>query len=67
MSSDQVQQRKQKNPDDVDEMPVEARDLDGRRVRSSEAATPCHDQQRREDPETDDHVERVETRHREIE
>src|SRR3989442_15012006 len=64
---DQIQKRKQKNPHDVDEMPVEPADLDGRVVALGDDAAvypPRHD---RHHAQTDHHVQRMQSGHHEIE
>src|SRR5436309_5673343 len=62
-----VEQREEENPDDVNEVPVESEVLDRRVVlrRVAPARRPPDD--RRYDTDADDHVERVEARHREVE
>src|SRR5437764_15301498 len=42
MSIDQIEQRKKINPDDVDEVPVEAADFNRRVVLGGESSFPCH-------------------------
>src|ERR1700743_872940 len=56
---DEVQEREQEDPHDVDEMPIEAHDLDARRVVGGDGAAvrPPHDGEH--ETEADHHVERV--------
>src|SRR4029453_10089824 len=65
--SDQVEQRKEEDPHDVDEVPVQAGDLDGRVIRWPDTAGPPHPGQPRHDPEPDHHVEGMEPGEREVE
>src|SRR5438132_14037559 len=63
----QIQKRKQKNPHDVDEMPIESADLDGCVVAFGNHAAvhpPCH---HRHHAQPDHHVQRVQPGHHEIE
>src|SRR6267154_2954774 len=64
---DQVEQGKQVDPDNVDEVPVQAANFDGSVVLGRKAAFPGHSQEPEENSETDDHVESVQARHHEIE
>jgi hypothetical protein len=48
-------------------VPVEPDDLDRREVRRAEAATTRIEEEPQEEPEADQHVERVEAGHREVE
>src|SRR5687768_16137125 len=66
MPPDQIQQRKQENPNDVDEMPVQAADLDGAGILPRDGSVPCPEQHPRHDSEPDDHVNGVQAGHREI-
>src|SRR5688572_25941816 len=66
-SVDQIEQREQEDPDDVDEVPVEAHDLDRSVILGSEVASPGAPDEPQEQPEADDHVERVESGHGEVE
>ena len=63
----QVEQRKQENPDDVDEVPVETDDFDGRVIAVSERAVVSPDEHPDHQAHTDDHVQRVQARHHEVE
>src|SRR2546423_14286449 len=62
-----VEQREEENPDDVNEVPVESEVLDGRVVLRREASAPGPPHYRRDDEDADDHVERVQARHGEVE
>src|SRR5258708_20077916 len=63
---DEIKQRKQVNPNDVDEVPVEAADFDGSVVFGSEASFPGCEEKPEKNAEPDDHVERVQAGHNEI-
>src|ERR1700691_5280603 len=63
---DQVKQREQVNPDDVDEVPVQAADLDWSVPLGSESSLPGHDQEPEKNTQADDHVYRVQARHHEV-
>src|SRR5260221_5893864 len=64
---DQIEQRKQENPNDIDEVPVEADVFNGRVVLRSEAAAQrCLDEQNRQ-AGAHDHVQCVQAGHAEIE
>src|SRR6266851_5654792 len=67
MPVDQVEQGKQVDPDNVNEVPVQAANCDGSVVFGSEAALPGHGKEPEKNSETDDHVECVQARHDEIE
>src|SRR5205085_2131054 len=62
-----VEQREKENPDDVNEVPVESEVLDGRVVLRRVAPAPSPPDDRRDDADADDHVQRVEARHGEVE
>src|SRR5580704_15849906 len=64
---DQVKQREQVNPDDVNEVPVEAADLDWSVPLGSETSLPGHDQEPEKNAEADDHVQCVQAGHDEVE
>src|SRR5262249_36552670 len=66
MAPQQVQKRKQEDPDDVDEMPVKAADLYRAVVLRRDDSTPCPGQHPQHDANADDHVERVQARHQEV-
>src|SRR5271169_5554000 len=63
---DQVEQWKQVDPDNVDEMPVEAADLDWSVILGTESAFPRHDQKPEKDAQPDDHMQRVQPSHDEV-
>src|SRR5258707_8719945 len=64
---DQIKQWKKINPNDVDEVPIEAADLDRSVVLGSEAALQRHGEQPEKNAQADDHVQRVQAGHHEIE
>src|SRR6185436_2858777 len=66
MSSKQIKQREQKNPHDVDKVPVETRNLYGTVVFGTETSLGCEIEKHRHYTDTDDHVDRVHSGHREI-
>src|SRR4029453_6921145 len=63
---DQIEQREKEDPDDVDEVPVQAEDLDRRVPFLRELAAYGHPQNHRQDANPDHHVERVHARQREV-
>src|SRR5580700_3178202 len=63
---DQVKQREQVNPDDVDEVPVKSADLDWSVPLRGEASLPRHDQKPEKDAQADDHVQRVQAGHHKV-
>ncbi len=63
---DQVQQREQIDPDDIDEVPIEAADFERSVIVRREPAFPCHPEKPCEDAEPDDHVQRVQASHDEV-
>jgi len=65
--ANEVEQREEKNPDDVDKMPVETADVERRVVVCGEAAAGGHDDEDGENAEADDHVKGVQAGHKEIE
>jgi hypothetical protein len=65
--SDQIQEREEKNPDNVHEMPVEAGSLHRIKMVRSEVAFPRLDQQHAKNSHAYYHVQRVYARHDEIE
>src|SRR5436190_20226513 len=67
MPANQVEQRKQEDPDDVDEVPVETADLDRAVIPGGDRPVPRPAQHDGHDAEADDHVQRVEAGHQEIE
>src|SRR5262245_17702463 len=67
MAADEIENRKQENPHDVDEVPVETADLDGTVVIRRDDPARAPPQHPRHDPEADDHVNRMEPGHDEVE
>src|ERR1700728_450189 len=67
MPVDQVKQREQVDPDDVDEVPVEATDFDGRVIFGGETTLPRHKQEPGKKTEADNHMQRVQAGHNEVE
>src|SRR5207245_5366455 len=66
-ASDQVKQREEENPDDIDKVPVQAGDLYRVIPVRRKPAAPRHDQKHREDSYPDHHVQRVHARHGKVE
>src|ERR1700693_362021 len=66
-ASYQVQEWEQENPDDVNEVTIEAADLDRREIGGVEFPLPRHKVDGEHQPHADHHVERVEAGHEEIE
>ena len=63
----EVQERKEKDPDDVDEVPVEARHLNWRVPLRRESSLPGHPRDDAHDAEADHHVQGMKPRHCEVE
>src|SRR5262245_59421663 len=66
-SSDQIEKRKEEDPDHVDQMPVEPDHLDRRVVRRGEPAAPGQNDQPCHETDAHREVNRVETCHGEVE
>src|SRR5580704_19521706 len=66
MPSDEIEQREQEDPDDVDEVPVETADLDRVVVVRGDDAAGRPPEHHRHDADADDHVEGVEAGHDEV-
>src|SRR5271155_1099155 len=64
---DQVKQRKQINPDNVDEVPVQAADLDRSVPLGSETSLPGHDEKPEKNTQANNHVQRMQSSHDEVE
>src|ERR1017187_4930164 len=64
---DQVEQWEKINPDNVDEVPVQAGIFDRREVIGRVFATPRHERKKPEQADTDNHVQSVHSGHREVE
>src|ERR1700757_4120194 len=67
MTRDEIKEREEEDPHDVDEVPIEADHLDARGVRGRYAAPRVPYEERDHDAFADDHVHRVHPGHREIE
>src|ERR1700686_846420 len=63
---DQVEQREQIDPDNIDEVPVQSPDVEGRVIFGREATLPRHEQEPCKNTQSDDHVERVQAGHDEV-
>ena len=62
----QIQKREEENPDNIDEVPVQADHLDRRVPGGAKASASGHDDQRREQARSNDHMNRVHAGHREV-
>src|SRR5215469_16003943 len=67
MAVNQVQQREQENPDDIDEVPVKARDIDRRVVIGGVDALLGLQDDKHEDAHAHNHVQSVQARHGKVE
>ena len=67
MPADEVEQREKVDPDDVDEVPVEAEVFDVCDVAGGVSTCPGPDDHEAEQRDSDDHVERVHAGHGEVE
>src|SRR5579863_4976727 len=63
----QIEQWKQVNPHNIDEVPVQAADFEGRVIFLSKASLPRHHQKPGKDAQANDHVQRVQPGHDEVE
>jgi glutamate-1-semialdehyde 2,1-aminomutase len=66
-SADEIEQREEEDPHQIDEVPVEAGDLDRREPLRAELAVAGLPGDHRHDPDADDHVRGVQPGHREVE
>src|SRR6266851_3425339 len=64
---DQVKQREQVDPNDIYKVPVQAPHFNGSVVLRSEASLPRHEQEPNENADTNNHVQRVQAGHNEVE
>ncbi len=65
--SNQIKQREQENPNDIDEVPVQADHFHRSEIMGVENVAICLDQQEGEQSDTGNHVDGVHTSHTEIE
>src|ERR1039457_3247096 len=65
--TDKIQQCKEENPHNVDEVPVQSADLDRRVVAGVKASFDGRPQQPGHQPKSDNHMERVKAGHEEVE
>src|SRR3984957_15373981 len=65
-SADQIQQREQKNPHNIDEVPVQADHLQRRVIHFVKPVAPGHDRDDQNNRNSDDHVQRVQPSHEKI-
>src|SRR5262245_53045033 len=66
MTSDQIQEGKEKYPDDIDEVPVEPADLNRAVVVPRNRPPPSPPEHPQYDAHADHHVKRVQSRHHEV-
>lgn len=66
MPPEQIQEREKEDPDDIDEVPVQAGHLDRTKVLRIERTLEGHPEEPRHYSEADDHMESMEARHYEI-
>src|ERR1041384_7988133 len=66
MPPKQVEQRKQENPNNVDEVPVQSNHLDRTVILRIETTPQRKDDQKRQQSGADNHVQRVHAGHREV-
>ena len=64
--ADQIQQRKKKYPDDIDEVPVQPAHFKRRVIFGIETPAICHHRQRRQYAQPDDHVQGMQASHKKI-
>src|ERR1700733_14106231 len=63
MAADEIQQRKKKNPDNIDEVPIESEVIDGRSMPVDIRPVPRLVEQNEQNTDTDDHVQGVHASH----
>src|SRR5438105_3357914 len=66
MAPNQIQEREQENPHDIDEVPIEAADFNRTVVFRRDRAAPRPPEHPAHDAEADDHMQRVESGHNEV-
>src|SRR4029077_11665979 len=66
VSSNQIQQREQEDPNNVHEVPVEPADLQRRVILLVEPATRSHDRQHGQNADPNDHVQGVQPGHEKV-
>jgi len=66
VQADQIQQWEKKDPDNIDEMPIEAKDLDVRMILGCESAFARVIHQPDQQTKPYDHVQRMHSRHRKV-
>src|SRR5581483_5192508 len=67
MTVDQVEQREQKNPDNIDEVPIESCQFDVRMIFPRELSFPRLPGEHEQQADSDNHMQRMESGHREVE
>jgi hypothetical protein len=63
----QIEQRKQKDPNDIHKVPIEPGDLNRVRIGFRKLSPPGHEDHDRHDAQTDDHVNGMQAGHGEVE
>src|SRR6266850_7975116 len=66
-SAYQIEQWKKENPDNIDEMPIQAHDFNRSEIIGREASLARSENQPEQQPDPDDHVQRVQTGHGKVE
>src|SRR3981189_131977 len=66
-SAYQIEQRKKENPDNIDEMPIQAHDFNRSEIVGREASLARPENQPEQQPHPDDHVQRVQPGHGKVE
>src|SRR5712671_5926406 len=66
-SAYQVKQRKKENPDNIHEVPVQTDDFNGRKIVWSKASPARTQNQPKQQPHANNHMERVQSGHRKVE
>ena len=66
MASNQIEQREEENPHDIDEVPVKTADFNRREVLGRNLVAPDLGDHPQHDADADDHVQRVHTGHHEV-
>src|SRR2546423_9773650 len=57
----QIQEREKENPDDIDEVPVQAHHFDGTVILRTEMSAPCAPDHPEQEADADDHVQRMQS------
>ncbi len=66
MSAQQIKQREEEDPDDIDKVPIQARHFHRHIIIRAERASKCLVQQPQHQSKPDDHMQSMQARHRKI-